>query len=199
MAELMLRAWQRPDVHVVVASAGTAALVGHPIDPPSARALDRLGIDGSGHRGRQYRPSMAARAHLVLTAARAHRDQVLTDVPGALRRTFTMREFARLAEHLHAGEPTEVIAEAAALRAMYGKVPARADDVRDPYRRGESRAQEAAETVAATVRATLSALGLGPGPAGGEERRPPRPAPGAGAPSAASARPSPRPRPRASS
>jgi protein-tyrosine phosphatase len=143
-----------------VASVGTAALVDRPIDPPSLQALAEFGVDGSRHRGRQYTPEIVARADLVLTAERRHRDRVLTDVPSALRRTFTMREFARLAPHLHAGTPEDVIAEAGLVRAMFGRVPPRYDDVPDPFGAPLEKAREVAALISDTVWATVTALGL---------------------------------------
>lgn len=143
-----------------VASVGTAALVNQPIDPPSAQALAELGVDGGRHRGRQYTPEIVERADLVLTAERRHRDRVLTDVPSALRRTFTMREFARLAPHVHAGTPADVVAEAGLVRAMFGRVPPRFDDVPDPFGGPLEKAREVAALISDTVWATVSALGL---------------------------------------
>lgn len=160
MAEWLLRSRLPADADVTVESAGMAALVGHEIDYGSASVLAELGIDASAHRARQFEPAMAAGADLVLTAERAHRDLVLTQVPTALRRTFTMKEFARVVPHADGDTPAEVIAAVAAARGMFGQVPLPADDVPDPYRGGVSRAKEIAEQISATVRVTLTALGL---------------------------------------
>lgn len=161
MAELLFRAWADPRADVVVGSAGTEALVGRGIDRSSASALGRLGVDPSRHCARQFEPWMAADADLVLTAGREHRDEVITAVPSAFRRTFTFREFARLAQRAPAaGEPAEVVAAVATGRGRGGPVAAEDDDVRDPYRGSIRLATEIAEQVGEAMRATLGALGL---------------------------------------
>lgn len=159
MAEAMLGAWASASAGVRVSSAGTHALVGEPIDHSSASALERLGIDPSGHDARQYEMWMAREAELVLTAERAHRDHVLTELPSALRRTFTMKEFARLARRLERGEPANVLEQAARLRGVDGDV-GDADDIPDPFRAGVERALVIAREIAGCVRATMHVLCL---------------------------------------
>ena len=172
MAEALLRAWADPDADVVVESAGTGALVGAPIDRGSASALGQLGIDPTRHRARQFEASMAAGADLVLTAERAHRELVIAAVPTAFRRVFTIKEFARLAPHLTPGDPRDVVAEAAAKRALVARPAAPDDDdVADPYRQATAQARSVADELTAAVRATLDALGFAPRP-----RRSPKPA-----------------------
>src|SRR5690348_2658180 len=68
MAELLFRSWVTPDVETTVASAGTQALVGSPMDSSSASALGQLGIDPTAHRARQFEARMAHEADLILTA-----------------------------------------------------------------------------------------------------------------------------------
>lgn len=91
-------------------------LVGHGVDGPSASALWQLGINPASHRARQFDTKMAAEADLVLTAERAHRDEIMTQLPTAFRRIFTMKEFARLARHVTPGTAATVIAEVAGAR-----------------------------------------------------------------------------------
>ena len=164
-AQTLLRSWSGRDSGVTVASAGTGALAGAPIDAVTAAVLEGLGVDPSGHRARQFQPRMAAEADLVLTAELRHRDLVLMQVPLALRRTFTMKEFARLAGHLDrtdvpSTDPVATIAGLARLRHLDGPLVEGTDDVADPYRRGVEAADLAVQEIAATVRATISALGL---------------------------------------
>jgi len=162
MAELLFRSWVTPDVATRVSSAGTQALVGSPIDRSSASALGQLGIDPTRHRARQFEPWMAVDADLILTAEIAHRDLVMTEVPSMFRRTFTMKEFARLATHLRPGNYPDVIAEAAAIRGMHGAVLDDSDDMPDPYRDAINKARSIAQQITDTVHATVSALGLWP-------------------------------------
>lgn len=160
MAELLFRGWADPSADVTVSSAGTHALVGHGIDRSSASALGQLGIDPTQHRGRQFEPWMAADADLILTAERTHRDTIITDVPSAYRRVFTMKEFHRLVHGTEPGEPVAVVATAAALRGQMGPVPLEDDDVPDPYRGALQQAKTIAEEITEAVYATVYALGF---------------------------------------
>jgi protein-tyrosine phosphatase len=160
IAELLFRAWVAPSADVTVSSAGTQALVGQGIDRSSASALGQLGVDPTQHRARQFEPWMAADADLILTAERAHRDLVITELPGAFRRVFTMKEFARLARHARPGPPREVIAYLAALRGVDGAVALEADNMPDPYRSPIHEAKSIAQQVTDTVHAAIDALGM---------------------------------------
>ena len=75
-----------------VSSAGTHAMIGHPVQPSAARVLMRLGGDPSDFAARQITPRLVGGADLVLTMTRAHRDDVLGLVPQGLHRTFTLIE-----------------------------------------------------------------------------------------------------------
>jgi protein-tyrosine phosphatase len=160
MAEFLLRERAGSQRRLYVSSAGVAALVGSSVDSGSATVLTALGIDSSQHRARQFEPWMATDADLVLTAEVAHRDVVMAEVPGALRRTFTMKEFARLVRHVGSGTPTELIARAARIRAMYGAVPLALDDVPDPFRAGVPRARATLSEITTALEPMLSAFGL---------------------------------------
>jgi protein-tyrosine phosphatase len=160
MAEYLLRSRADAAADLRVASAGIAALVGDPIDAGSAGALAELGIDSSPHRARQFDAWEAGDADLVLTAEVAHREAVMGEVPGALRRTFTMKEFARLLPHVGHGRPAELIDRAAQIRGMYGAVPRGLDDVPDPYRAGRSRAQATLGEIAAALEPLLARFEL---------------------------------------
>ena len=84
--------------HLVTgSSAGVRALVGHPIDAHAAEELTRLGGDPSGFAATQLTPQMVEAADLVLTATSELRSRTLEEAPRALRRTFTLREFATFA------------------------------------------------------------------------------------------------------
>ncbi len=165
MAELLFRGWVDPLADATVASAGVRALVGHGIDSSSATALAQLGIDPSSHRARQFEPSMAERADLILAATLEQRDIVMTAVPMTLRRTFTMKEFVRLLNGVPRAAPAAVVSAAvvSAAAARRGRVPLVAphdDDVRDPYRSAIPHAKAVAEEITETVYATVSALGF---------------------------------------
>ncbi len=78
-------------------SAGTRAVVAHPIHRDAARTLETLGGEASNFSARQLTERMVADADLVLTMTRAHRNLVLELAPRRLHRTFTLVEAARLA------------------------------------------------------------------------------------------------------
>uniref|UniRef100_A0A5Q5BFQ4 Protein tyrosine phosphatase n=1 Tax=Mycobacterium sp. (strain MCS) TaxID=164756 RepID=A0A5Q5BFQ4_MYCSS len=80
-----------------VSSAGTRAVIGHPIHRDAALVLQRLGGDSSHFIARQITPKIASSADLILTMTRAHRDDVLECAPHRLHRTFTMIEAFLLA------------------------------------------------------------------------------------------------------
>jgi protein-tyrosine phosphatase len=99
IAERLSAKWAtQMNVHGFSASsAGTRAVIGHPIHPHAMAALEALGGDPSDFAARQLTPKIALSADLILTMTRAHRDVVLELAPRQLQRTFTLSEAARLA------------------------------------------------------------------------------------------------------
>ncbi|WBP97162.1 low molecular weight phosphatase family protein [Mycolicibacterium neoaurum] len=87
---------------VVATSAGTRAVIGHPIHTEAKRVLLRLGGDGEEFAARQLNARLAASADLILTMTRAHRNTVLEVAPQCLKRTYTVVEAARLVTELNA-------------------------------------------------------------------------------------------------
>lgn len=77
-------------------SAGTRAVIGHPVHPEAARVLEQLGGDPSDFAARQLKARIAADADLILTMTLAHRDAVLELAPRQLNRTFTLSQTACL-------------------------------------------------------------------------------------------------------
>jgi protein-tyrosine phosphatase len=116
---------------------------------------------------------LIAGADLVLTATRQHRADVVEHVPAAVRRTFTLREFARLAAAVDPAEiddaagpgarPAERLAALVPLAARERvQVPAELDDVVDPYRRSDEVYQESFEQLIEAVRVVARVvLGVG--------------------------------------
>lgn len=94
------------------ASAGTRAVIGHPIQHQAALVLENLGGEPSNFSARQLKPRTASDADLVLAMTRAHRDSVLELAPHKLNRTFTLTEAAVLASKYKA----RTIADLAVLR-----------------------------------------------------------------------------------
>ncbi len=99
-----------PDV--TASSAGTHAVIGHPIHPHAAEVLTELGGDASDFAARQLTPKIASGADLIVTMTRGHRDTVLEMAPSKLRLTFTLCEVSRLISEKNA----RAIADLATLR-----------------------------------------------------------------------------------
>jgi protein-tyrosine phosphatase len=151
LAEILLRAHLEP-LGVRVHSAGTHALVGHGMPDFALELAHQAGVDpqvAAAHQARYLVEPLLGDADLILTMAREHRSHVVKMMPNRLRRTFTIREFARLAATL-ATDDARAAADAAGgssqdrfaavLRAVVdqrGLTPANVDedDVIDPYRR----------------------------------------------------------------
>ena len=125
---------------VAVVSAGTRAVVGHPVSAPMVPLLTSAGARVEGFAAQQLDAGLVTRADLVLGLTRDHRSAVVSLAPAAVRRTFTLLELARLVAHvdpaaLHGAGDTP----AARLRALPGLAAAArpaagtgVDDVDDP-------------------------------------------------------------------
>jgi protein-tyrosine phosphatase len=96
----------------IASSAGTRAVIGHPIHRDAAVVLEKLGGDASGFAARQLKSKIASAADLIIAMTSAHRDIVLEAAPRQLSRTFTLTEAARLASM----DGAETLADLAALR-----------------------------------------------------------------------------------
>jgi protein-tyrosine phosphatase len=116
-----------------VGSAGVGAMVGYAMSRYAAAELKGYGGDPTGFAARALTPDLIAGADLLLTATRDLRSQVLSESPGALRRTFTVLEFAHLVEMAEGSSPAEVVRWAGAHRSAAAGIE---QDVPDPFRRG---------------------------------------------------------------
>lgn len=91
-------------------SAGTAAVVAHPMHLDAALVLQQLGGDPTGFAARQLNAKIASKADLVVTMTAKHRDQVLEVCPDKLNKTFTLSEASRLTSDLGAGSVSDLAA-----------------------------------------------------------------------------------------
>jgi low molecular weight protein-tyrosine phosphatase len=148
---------------VRVSSAGVRALVGDPMNECSAAELRRLGGDPDGFVSSQVTIARATEADLVLTATRDLRSRVLEEAPRALKRTFTIREFAALASdgpaRRQVSGATDLVAQAASAR---GSAQILEYDVPDPIGKSAEVHHEVAEMLdadcAAVARAVVGAI-----------------------------------------
>ncbi|WP_018761709.1 arsenate reductase/protein-tyrosine-phosphatase family protein [Arthrobacter sp. 135MFCol5.1] len=139
-----------------VASAGTRAMVGEPMQPISAEIVRTYGGDPEGFAARQLTPAILRGVDLVLTMTSGHRGEVLQLDASLLKRTFTIREFARMLDILDQRDTSASTDNAAdddgwlaAHTTRWRGLPARAagvrhlslpadpaeNDIVDPYRR----------------------------------------------------------------
>jgi protein-tyrosine phosphatase len=153
------------DAQVTAGSAGLRALVGQPMSPDCARALGEFGVAASGHEAVQFEADVARSAALILTAQEWQREAVLRLLPTVLRRTFTLKEFARLGRQLPADVPDEPvpqrIARVAAMRGAVDAPAPGADDIADPFGKSGDMARRCTAEIAAAVTDLVRVLGVG--------------------------------------
>lgn len=95
--------------HFFASSAGTRAVIAHPMHEEAALVLKSLGADPSDFAARQLTPRIAANADLILTMTRSHRDRVLELAPNRLKRTFTLSEASRLVSDHNAQSISDLV------------------------------------------------------------------------------------------
>jgi protein-tyrosine phosphatase len=153
---------------ISVASAGTyGGHAGSPMNPPAAQVLGELGMDASGFAATWLREPQVEQADLVLAATAEHRSLVLGLDQRALRRTFVLKELARLAaevrpDELPPGGPAArlaaLVALAGGLRALHPAQPRTMDDIGDPFGGPVEEFRETARDIQVAVRAILRPL-----------------------------------------
>jgi protein-tyrosine phosphatase len=153
---------------VFVSSAGTHALVGQPIAEPMARHLRSNGVADGAFAARRLTESLVKDADLVFALTRAQRSLAVEMWPPAVRRTFTVREFARLLDELDSsalpdGSPAERLRAAMPLAAAQrGLLRASAqDDVIDPFRLSDDIYAASFAQITSAVNVIVRALGIG--------------------------------------
>ncbi len=165
---------------VRVHSAGTHALVGHPMTAEARMLALEFGAgpeDVDAHAARYLQDPHLQESDLILTMTREHRRQAVQLVPRRLHQVFTAREFARLSRGLTSAEIRAIADEAGTgARARFGAAVlavserrsampngAADDDVIDPYRESEQVYRESAAqllpALAEVERVVRSALG----------------------------------------
>ena len=153
--ELTARALAGEGAEVEFSSAGTHGFDAHPMNPEMVYTM----TSGSAAEfaSRRLTPVILQEADLVLTAEATHRAFILEEFPQHFRKVFTVGQFAAMiGEHpdLHG---RELVAAAGARRTA-----ARAEhDIADPYRRGESAAATAADTMSRMLAVIVPRLAAG--------------------------------------
>ena len=123
-----------------VTSAGTWGCTGATVEQFAALALQKRGIDASDFVARELTEEMLTEADLVLTATTEHRGLVVALLPSAVRRAFTLKEFARLGP-LTSGRDNGIglpdlartkVAMAGRVRGLGDRPTVPDDDIEDP-------------------------------------------------------------------
>ena len=154
------QAWQ-------VESAGTDVRAPWPMHEYASTVLaERLG-EVAPHHSTDLTPAAIQKADLVLTASRSHRSSVVSMVPAALGRSFTILQFARLCAQVppitsgDSGElGRELIAAAKLARSSLQPVPVELDDLADPMGQTLNEFRVCADEVQVAIDAMLRPLQL---------------------------------------
>jgi protein-tyrosine phosphatase len=151
MVERLARRALGPDV--AVHSAGTHAWHGAAMHPYTEQVLAERGADTATFESRPLTAGMLAQADLVLAAAREQRAACVTLLPAAVRRTFTLRQFGRLAAAAPAGAGMAALLDE--VRGVFGQpVGPDEDDLADPV----GRPVEAFRTCADEIERVLAVI-----------------------------------------
>lgn len=160
-----------------VTGSGTLALTGSAPSPEVRELARQRGLSLRGLRATQTTPALLSRADLILVMAQEHRELVIDEYPGAARRTFLLKELARLLEDLDAEQPWTTRLAGLSDQSARGRwtqavrTLARArdqrrgddDELADPYRKGQAAFDlMAVEAVAAIERIVAFAARTGP-------------------------------------
>jgi protein-tyrosine phosphatase len=168
IAECLSRTALAAVTGVEVGSAGTRTVAGVPISAGAREVLRTMGAEAGEFVSRPLEAEMVEIADLVLTATRRHRAEVVTRVPAAVTRVFTIGEFgalvravpeglvARFAEAEERGRA--LLAEAAARR---GVVRVADPDVIDPIGRSGRVYRAVGRRIAAELSVPLRLLAGG--------------------------------------
>lgn len=144
-----------------VRSAGTHALVDQPMTPEIQALATSMGVGPEGFTSRQLVPDMLHSADLVLTLTREHSKLILEENPLLLKRTFSLREFARILSAVEPETDLEPIERwrAAVRQALRkrgkGFMKMEFDDIVDPYRQPEEVLQKMTRQLVPATRAIV--------------------------------------------
>lgn len=96
MAEIMFKEMLKEveDMDIKVISAGTWALPGQGASENAIKAMQEKNIDLSEHSSTPLTEKLVNEADLILTMTRNHKNQILSQVPMAKEKVYTLKEYA---------------------------------------------------------------------------------------------------------
>jgi protein-tyrosine phosphatase len=133
-----------------------------------AKLLRNSGADDGAFAARRLTEKLLKEADLVLTLTRDQRSLAVDVWPPVVRRTFTLREFARLLRHVHPsvlsdGTPGDrlrtALPQVVATRGLW-RTSAEDDDIIDPYRLSDEVYGSSFAQITAAVNAIAGVLTL---------------------------------------
>lgn len=162
LVELLLRDRLAGEAQMSVASAGTIARPGQSMTVEMVNVAARYGVPATRaaeHTAARLTEDDVARADLILGLTREHRAEALRLHPAAVKRAFTLTEFARLIGRVeaHAGIPSmsgELVVAAGAHRGARVADLAESDDIDDPI----GMSQEIYDRVGAQITAAVNTI-----------------------------------------
>jgi len=158
---------------IFTSSAGTYARPGQAMTEQAAALSRQYGGDPSQHYASEVTSDRIKAANLVVTMTREHRAEVVSMVPRASRKTFTLRELVRLIDSFKKLEPeawkAPSDASSAALDTFVLNVASQRgfsstavlpadDDVVDPYRRNQEVYDEAGLLISQAISRVADAI-----------------------------------------
>ena len=153
--EITARHLAGDDATVQFSSAGTHGFREYAMDEVMAETLTERGLSADGFLSRPLTNALIEDADLVLTAEASHRAFILDDHAAAFRKVFTLGQVAEGVRNSSDDLTGEDL-----LRALGERRGASEPhfDVRDPYGRGPTAAEEAAEQIDELLRVVVPAL-----------------------------------------
>jgi len=144
-----------PSEGIQFASAGVHGYTGHPVEELMAGELRARGVDPEPFRSRPLTLVMLDEADVILTAEAGHRRYVLEERPAALRKAFSLGQFARGLTGCSSDVPPEDLLQEVRRGAATALVD---DDIADPYQRGPEAAARAAGQIESILTTILPAV-----------------------------------------
>ena len=84
---------EKKGLDIEAASAGISVYFGDMANIKSIEAMDKIGLDISGHISKHLSEEMVEEADLILTMSRNHKESILFSHPDGIEKIFTLNEY----------------------------------------------------------------------------------------------------------